>query len=46
MKNINVDYFINEWYTNGKKKIFYDKYKSIIVFGLNDDEIINLSNEV
>lgn len=43
--NINVDYFINEWYTNDKKKSFYDKYKSIIVFGLNEKQFKNLKDD-
>ena len=43
--NINVDYFINEWYTNGKKKSFYDKYKSIIVFGLNEKQFKCLKDD-
>ena len=43
--NINVDYFRNIWYTTNKNKEFYDKFKNIIVFGLDEKEFKNLEDD-
>ena len=43
--NINVDYFTNIWYTTGKTKEFYDKYKNIIVFGLAENDFKSLEDD-
>ena len=42
--DVNVDYFIDEWYNSDKKKEYYDKFKSIIMFGLDDDEFRKLED--
>lgn len=43
--DINVDYFMDTWYNSGKEKEYYDKFKSIIMFGLNDNELKMLKDE-
>lgn len=37
--NINVDYFIDEWYNSNNKQKYFNKYKSIIVLGLSKQEL-------
>ena len=37
--NINVDYFIDEWYNSNNKQKCFNKYKSIIVLGLSKQEL-------
>ena len=43
--DINVDYFMDTWYNSGKEKEYYEKFKSIIMFGLNDNELKMLKDE-
>lgn len=43
--NINIDYFKDKWYNSDKPKDFYEKYKSIIVFGLDEDEFKGLKDD-
>ena len=43
--DINVDYFMDTWYNSGKEKEYYDKFKSIIMFGLDDNELKMLKDE-
>ena len=40
--DINVDYFKDTWYNSGKEKEYYDKFKSIIMFGLDVNELKEL----
>lgn len=45
--DINVDYFRNTWYNLSgiEKEKYYEKYKSIIMFSLNEFELKNLKDE-
>ena len=43
--NINIDYFKDKWYNSDRPKDFYEKYKSIIVFGLDEDEFKGLKDD-
>ena len=36
---------MDTWYNSGKEKEYYDKFKSIIMFGLNDNELKMLKDE-
>lgn len=42
--DINVDYFKNYWYNSGKSREYYDKFKSIIMFGLDEKELKGLKD--
>ena len=43
--DINVDSFIDERYNSYEEKEYYDKFKSIIMFGLDDNELKMLKDE-
>ena len=36
---------MDTWYNSGKEKEYYEKFKSIIMFGLNDNELKMLKDE-
>ena len=42
--DIDVDYYKNKWYNSGKSKEYYEQFKSIIMFGLTEDELKNLED--
>ena len=42
--NINVDYFIDQWY-NSNNQEYYEKYKDIIILGMNRQEILNIKGD-
>ena len=41
---IDVDYYKDKWYNSGKPKEYYEKFKSIIMFGLTEYELKNLKD--
>ena len=43
--DINVDYFKECWYNSNKSNEYYDKFKSIIMFGLNENELKGLKDD-
>jgi len=42
--DIDVDYYKDKWYNSGKSKEYYEQFKSIIMFGLTEDELKNLED--
>ncbi len=46
MKTIDIDvnYYKNRWYNSGKSKEYYEQFKSIIMFGFDEEEIKTLEN--
>ena len=42
--DIDVDYYKNRWYNSGKSKEYYEQFKSIIMFGFDEEEIKTLEN--
>ena len=42
--DIDVDYYKDKWYNSGKSKEYYEKFKSIIMFGLTEEELMNLED--
>ena len=42
--DVNVDYYKDKWYNSGKPKEYYEKFKSIIMFGLTEYELKNLKD--
>ena len=43
--DVNVDYFKDYWYNSGKTQEYYNKFKSIIMFGLDEEELRNLKDD-
>ena len=42
--DIDVDYYKDKWYNSGKSKEYYEQFKSIIMFGLSENELKNLED--
>jgi len=42
--DIDVDYYKDKWYNSGKSKEYYEQFKSIIMFGLTEEELKNLED--
>ncbi len=42
--DIDVDYYMYKWYNSGKSKEYYEQFKSIIMFGFNEEEIKTLED--
>ena len=42
--DIDVDYYKDKWYNSGKSKEYYKKFKCIIMFGLTEEELMNLED--
>ena len=42
--DIDVDYYMYKWYNSGKSKEYYEQFKSIIMFGFDEEEIKTLED--
>ena len=42
--DIDVDYYKDKWYNSGKSREYYEQFKSIIMFGLTEEELKNLED--
>ena len=42
--DIDVDYYKDKWYNSGKPREYYEQFKSIIMFGLTEEELKNLKD--
>ena len=43
--DINVDYFIYEWYNKNKSKEYYNKYKDILIVGMEKEDLLNIKDD-
>ena len=43
--DINVDYFIYEWYNNNKSKEYYNKYRDILIVGMEENDLLNIKDD-
>ena len=43
--DINVDYFIYEWYNKNKSKEYYNKYKDILIVGMEENDLLNIKDD-
>ena len=44
-RDINVDYFIYEWYNKNKSKEYYNKYKDILIVGMEENDLLNIKDD-
>ena len=42
--DIDVDYYMYKWYNSGKSKEYYEEFKSILMFGFNEEELKTLED--
>ena len=43
--DINVDYFIYEWYNKNKSKEYYNKYRDILIVGMEENDLLNIKDD-
>ena len=43
--DINVDYFIYEWYNKNKSEEYYNKYKDILIVGMEENDLLNIKDD-
>ena len=43
--NINVAFFLDEWYNSNNKKEYYEKYKYILLLGMTKEELSDIKDD-